>query len=235
MDFDILTLRKTKFVLWAPKQLAQAPLLILGTLDQGVPATFQRRINQPLQAAAGDNAPFLWELPCSSLGLEDGVYHYWFQINDTSPATSLGDMLVTDPFATAVDYRLLQSRDIQPASVIKLAGNELIPCDPSGDVIQAPEQPQQVVTFATNRQLVIYELPVSWTAADNVGRDTGTFKDVLALLDPNTRGENFRESTTVSLEAILAELGVNALELLPLADSKTRFQWGYGKFCLIPI
>jgi pullulanase len=231
-DFDILTRRKTKFVLWAPGKLTTAPSLILGTLVAGNPATFQEQVNKPLLAAAGDNAPFLWELPCNSLGLDDGVYHYWFQINDTSPTTSLGEMLVTDPFATAVDYRLLQSLDVEPASVIKLVGNELVPCDPSGNVIQAPEQPQHVSSFASNNQLVIYELPASWSAADNVGRDIGTFKDVLALLQQDAPGANFSTNAAVSKEAILAELGVNALELLPPIDSKARFEWGYGTFFL---
>ena len=232
MDFDIFTRRKTNFVLWAPSKLTQAPSLILGRLVLGEPATFQELIRKPLQAAAGDNAPFLWELPCNSLGLDDGVYHYWFQINDLSPNPSLGEMLVTDPFATAVDYRLLQSLDPQPASVIKLAETELLPCDPSGDVILAPQQPQEVTSFNTNNQLVIYELPTSWTVADGVGRDIGTFKDVLALLQQDSPGDKFRANATVSQEAILAELGVNALELLPLADSKARFQWGYGMFSL---
>ncbi|RMZ90556.1 hypothetical protein DV736_g2210, partial [Chaetothyriales sp. CBS 134916] len=228
MNFDIFTRRKTHFVLWAPGQLQQAPLLILGRLDPGIPATFQRVVDKPLQRASGDNAPFLWELPCDSLGLKDGVYHYWFKVNDTSPSTSLGEMLVTDPLATAVDYRLLQSRDVQPASVIKVDAGKLVPCDPSGDEIKAPQQPRLVTAFAPNNQLVIYELPTSWSNADRGGRDIGTFKDVLALLQQSAHGVNFSAEAVVSQEAILAELGINALELLPTADSKARFEWGYA-------
>lgn len=33
-------------------------------------------------------------------------------------------------------------------------------------------------------------------------------------------------------EHILRDLGANALELLPLTDSKKRSEWGYGKLLL---
>lgn len=77
---------------------------------------------------------------------------------------------MTDPFATAVDYRSVKyaSGSKQPSSVIKLdmTTEKLVPCDPDGAT------PKQVVapsisSIPKNHELVIYELPVSWTKADS--------------------------------------------------------------------
>ena len=79
---------------------------------------------------------------------------------------------------------------------------------------------------------MIYELPTSW-ARINIQGDpqvgVGTFRDVLALVDPDAEGTNFAASTALRAgRSHLAELGVNALELLPLADSFVEREWGYA-------
>lgn len=58
--------------------------------------------------------------------------------------------------------------------------------------------------------------------------DVGTFADVLALFDSNAPGGNFKSISAVSTQAILADLSVNALELLPAADARPTGQWGYA-------
>ena len=165
--------------------------------------------------------------------LKDGtMYHYWFEIQDTSP-TNYGAYQVTDPIAYTVDYRVTKSRDdkVQPASVIKFQDNRLWPCDIDG------KEPGQVTVPAQNdipdnNHIVIYELPVSWskhsTDVPDVQTDIGTFTDVLALFDKNAPGSNFSGVSSVSHEAIVSDLGINVLELLPAADAKSQGEWGYA-------
>lgn len=59
--------------------------------------------------------------------------------------------------------------------------------------------------------------------------DIGTFSDVQALFDTAHPGDRFKTVAPVANEAILSELGVNALELLPAADALySHGQWGYA-------
>lgn len=227
MCFDLLKRRTTHFVLWlSPGQ--SAPVLVLGTFLPGNPPAFQQKIGQALVPAG---FPGLWELDVSSLGLPDGVYHYWFAVDDTSPAKR-GGLICTDPFAYTVDYRLLSSSGAQPAAVVKWEGGRLIPCDPGGETAD-PGPPPALDSLASNNHLVIYELPASWSragiqGADPQERDVGTFRDVLALLDKASPGANFSDMPEVSSEEILVQLGINALELLPIADTKSCREWGYA-------
>ena len=80
--------------------------------------------------------------------------------------------------------------------------------------------------------MVIYELPTSWTKM-NVHGDpqigVGTFRDVLALVDANVDAANFAAVPALQPgRSHLRELGVNTLELLPLADSFVEREWGYA-------
>jgi pullulanase len=227
MPFDLLKRRKTHFVFWRPSG-AIAPVLVLGTLIPGNPPAFSQQISRPLLPAAELG---LWELHCSSLGLPDGIYHYWFTIDDTSPAKA-GTLLVTDPIAYTVDYRLLLAPGYQPATVVKLDNGNLVPCDPDGESADLGTPPT-IASLPPNNHLVIYELPTSWSRAGIVGsdpqeRDVGTFRDVLALLDQSSPGANFSDLPEVSAEEILVQLGINALELLPPADTKSSREWGYA-------
>jgi 1,4-alpha-glucan branching enzyme len=127
-----------------------------------------------------------------------------------------------------VDYRTFKQRsdDIQPPAVIKYRGGKLWPCDIDG------KEPEQIPDKAlpANNHMVIYELPTSWVKSGPGGKqvDRGTFADVLALFDKDTQGARFSSIDAVKSGAILADLKVNALELLPIADSKYLDEWGYS-------
>lgn len=135
-NFDFLDQRRGRFALWVPgRDLGGTPpQLILGTYDTAN-HTFTQVVHSPL--SKDPVIPDVWELDpnSSGLGLSDGVYHYWFEIEDSSPENR-GKLLVTDPFAYTVDYRqgLVRGQDewIQPAAVIKLRDGQLWPCDVDG-------------------------------------------------------------------------------------------------------
>lgn len=68
------------------------------------------------------------------------------------------------------------------------------------------------IQLPSNNQMVIYELPIHWMSGDltrEVG--LGTFEKVVF--------EHLQE---------LHDLGINALELLPVQDSHDTLTWGYG-------
>jgi pullulanase len=86
----------------------------------------------------------------------------------------------------------------------------------------------------TNTSMVIYELPTRWVKP---GRDSfdgdlqvgvGTFQDVLALVSRDDDSPHFGVIDTFRNRAYLIDLGINALELLPPADSPQSIEWGYG-------
>lgn len=237
--FDILERRKTKFVLWIPGQRAGSSLpelLLAGPIevDSNLSASTNVTFNVPLQKS---NEPDLWEIDPNNIrpALQDGkVYHYWFQITDTS-SDNIGTMKVTDPMVYTVDYRPVPNRfatdsEVQPAGVIKFRDKRLWPCDIDGREPKPVETPADD-SLPDNNHMVIYELPTSWAktgkSADG-GTDAGTFTDVLALFDANTAGENFKGIPFIDNEAIVSDLGTNALELLPIADTKPIDQWGYA-------
>lgn len=93
--------------------------------------------------------------------------------------------------------------------------------------------PPPLDTLPPNNRLVLYELPTSWSragveGADPAERDVGTFRDVLALLESAQPGANFSDLPEVGAGQHLVDLGVNGLELLPIADTKARREWGYA-------
>lgn len=222
---DILNRRSKGFILWSPgKAFTTAPELILGTYEKGAEGTFKQLVQQPLTTSP--ETPGLWSLDLKSISpkLPDGVYHYKFKVgNDT----------VTDPFAFAVDYTHVGHRtgSVQPHAVIKCRDGKLWPCDFQGAETTPPPKPG-LEKLPANNHLVIYELPTTWaksgTDERGVDYDVGTFADVRALFDTKTHGARFASVAAVRNEAILAELGVNALELLPAADARAKGEWGYA-------
>ena len=176
----------------------------------------------------------LWELDPNDISpplQNNTVYYYWFEVTDMS-SSNLGILRTTDPIAYAVDYSVTNNRDevVQPAAVIKFRDAKLWPCDIDGS------EPAQVTiptqdSIPDNNHVVIYELPTSWAKYRTVGGveiQAGTFADVLALFDVSAPGNRFSSISQVSDEAILADLGVNVLELLPAADAKPVDDWGYA-------
>ena len=238
---DILNQRHERFVLWVPpppdgssdNASARAPILVVGTTD-GDPVTFNELGRFPL--VPSDDRTGLWVLNPASISplLEDGVYRYWFEIEDTSPEKR-GTLLVADPFAFAVDYSVAtpvgDDARYQPASVVKFRDGKLWACDLDGTEPTPPVLPGQA-ELPSNNHLVIYELPTSWAKVGDDSRgndvDVGTFTDVLALFDTATDGRSFSSISAVREEALLNDLGINALELLPAADAKGKGEWGYA-------
>jgi 1,4-alpha-glucan branching enzyme len=235
----LLERRRTHFVLWRPGPGEPAPKLVLGRFRAGSPPTLADERTLPL--ARSRDSDELWELAASACELTEGaIYHYWFEVPDTNPyRPSLGGVRITDPTAYAVDWRLTQTKgDVEsPAAVVRVSGGKLVACDPGTPVVPFdgpganPDAPMKALP--PNNRLVIYELPTAWTKAgdlvdaQNVG--VGTFRDVQALIEPSTRGGRFAGLARLREHRHLIELGANALELLPPADTfNDRKSWGYA-------
>lgn len=226
---DLLDRRQTQFLLWHPHPAVSAPALLIGQFQGSNPNRFINSKTVPLAPVAG--FPDLYAVDAVACGLSDGqVYHYWFQIE--------GGILCTDPFATTVDWRLRAARaplpsdpdDRQAAAVVKFRGGKLVSSDPGGEEIDFAGDPSPT-SLPKNNNLVIYEMPTTWSRIsepDDLDIGVGTFADVLALIDPAAAGANFDNiAVTQPGRQYLVELGVNAIELLPPADSFFKREWGY--------
>lgn len=244
MQADIFARREQHFILWRGAMHTPSPTLIIGQLQLGAPVAFVGEQQLQLQPATG--FPDLWVLPANRCHLTDGqVYHYWFEVTDTHPQRSGQRICVTDPMAYTVDWRLLAPRpdgpeynddDRYPAAVVRYSQGHLLPCDAGGETGALDNEPP-LAELPPNQRLVLYELPTAWTRTGLAGEreiGVGTFRDILALISPQTGGANFADlAVTQPGRSYLTELGVNALELLPPADSFYSRQWGYGttNFC----
>lgn len=238
---DLLTRKETSFVLWTVGNTTPAPSLIIGQVKPGAPITLPEEHNKfLLQPVSG--FPDLWEIPAAKCNLSDGqVYHYWFEVTVSHPDSKrAGSRLrVTDPTAYTVDWRLraplvappFDDDDRYPPSVIKYIDGKLVAADVGGEEIDSPSA-KTLDTLPMNNQLVIYELPTTWSRSAEVGgrnMGVGTFLDVTTLIDRDRESPDFSDLTvTQKGRSYLTELGVNALELLPPADSTYNRQWGYG-------
>lgn len=238
MSAHLFELKRTLFVLWRPGNPWPAPRLVIGWFQPGNPPAL---INQQVyELAEQPGQPGLWAIPAAHCGLVDGnVYHYWFEVTDSSPYRNGWRILITDPLARTVDWRLkapplggvYNDDDRDPAGVVKYLGGELTSCDAAGETFfPAPLLP--TASAPTNNRLVIYELPTSWAQANtgaNAGVGVGTFRDVAALVDVNASAANFTGVTALAPgRSHFDELGINALELLPPADSFVNREWGYA-------
>ena len=226
MPNDLLQRQTSSFVLWSPRAAQAAPTLVIGEYREGTPPAVVNRRRFDLQAAEVSG---LWRLSAASAGLQDGkVYRYWFEVDNTFPGAA-GRILVCDPMAFATDWRVAEAN--QPAAIVKFAGGKLLPCDGSGDAVTLPDG-GGMDSLPPNNQMVIYELPTAWTRCPPGGvseRAVGTFRDVLALVELSVDGANFPDlDVTAPGRAYLLDLGVNAVELLPPADSIFDREWGYG-------
>jgi 1,4-alpha-glucan branching enzyme len=232
---DLLERKRTAFVLWRPNADTTPPQLVIGQFQFGNPNQLINQQMIPLAPVGGISG--LWSKPAGACGLQDGqVYHYWFAVKDTNPDRNPPQTFqISDPAAFMVDWRLLAPKltnpynddDRQPASVIKFKNGQLVACDANGDEPVFVGEPTPDM-LPTNRQLVIYELPTAWACQAPEERDVGSFRDVLALIVKSAGGANFADSAiTQPGRAYLIDLGINALELLPPADSFSKRQWGY--------
>jgi pullulanase len=228
---DILQRRADRFSLWCPRPQNEAPQLVLGQVRPGNPPTLENVRRFPLSPAGLSG---LFEIEAGACGLQDDTsYHYWFEVDDSRSNTP-APIVVTDPFATCVDWRVFPpgtTENTQPAAVVRHIGQgKLADADPGGEtaVFEAPDAPD---ALAPNNQLVIYELPVAWALSRSLNqpeRAVATFADVTALVDERIGGANFAGLSLLDPgNAYLVDLGVNALELLPPADSFFKREWGY--------
>ncbi len=239
MDPDIFGKRGKNFLLWRPGLTDPPPALVIGRLKLGAPVAFVDEHRYELHPLPG--VQDLWVIPADSCNLVDSqVYHYWFEVTDAHPHRSGKRLRVTDPMAFTIDWRLLATlpsspeyRDDEryPAAVISYRNGRLIPCDAGGELLEDKDK-SRLATLPPNNRLVIYELPTAWTRIGSAGeRDigVGSFRDVISLIDKDREGANFADlEVTQSGRSYLTEIGVNAIELLPPADSFYYRQWGYG-------
>jgi pullulanase len=227
MNTDLLNRKSTHFALWAPGQTA--PKLVIGTFQPGAPPALAGKQSFNLAAVAGVSG--LFEIAPAACGLTAGtVYHYWFEVDDTNIGHASGArILVSDPAALTTDWRLTEGA--QPAAVTKFENGRLVPCDSDGTSVVSASVPD-LRGLPPNNQMVLYELPTAWTRRPRGGgveRGVGTFRDTVAMVDQTAQGANFDElEASQRGHAHIFDLGVNAIELLPPADSLYDREWGYG-------
>jgi len=152
--------------------------------------------------------PGWYKVDLEDLNLPDGRFEYEFVVEGTPKDT----LVVSDPFAEEItrfgDYR----------GVFRIKDRQRVRSEFSW-VGEIPAH----VRLPGNHEMVIYELPMRWIDAgeDGYARQVGlgTFdKAIFELLDHH-----------------FVELGVNAIELLPVQDSPDTLNWGYGtRFFLAP-
>jgi pullulanase len=238
METHLFGLKRTAFILWRPRHTQVRPKLVLGQFQPGNPTMLANRREFELQQMPEHTD--LWGISAGACSLTDGqVYHYWFEVTDSSPFRNGRRILCTDPTAFTTDWRLLADRlpapydanDQDPAAVVKFANGELVACDAAGETF-APAPTIAPGKAQPNNRIVIYELPTTWTKINVEGNPqvgVGTFRDVLALVRTEAEPMNFAGIRALERgHSHLQRLGVNALELLPLADSFVDREWGYA-------
>jgi 1,4-alpha-glucan branching enzyme len=182
--------------------------------ELGVPAPGAQKVWARFnkQPRTGDFKPDSWmEFPLTSKGdgwwvldipscqLADGTYEYEFRF-----AFGSEGKVAADPFAEEITkhcgYRALMSIQNGMRRRVGFSWNDELPPG---------------VRLPGNNEMVIYELPMRWmdapadAASRNIGM--GTFEKALY--------EHLR---------YIRDLGINAIELLPVQDSPDSINWGYG-------
>jgi 1,4-alpha-glucan branching enzyme len=137
-----------------------------------------------------------------------GRYEYGFALNNEyiNPLDPIG--LVVDPFA---------------AEVVRFGGYRGVLYLDQG-LRQYPQfdwgndDNQDSLGLPQNEKLVIYELPLRWMA--------GPEED--SVTNPRQIGLGTFDKVLFERLKDISDLGVNAIELLPVADSADTLNWGYG-------
>jgi len=236
---NLLTRKKTHFVLWRPGITQPQPALYIGIIQPQSSDLWENF--REIELKPSEQFPELWEVPATDCNLTDGqVYSYWFKVHDTNAYNSTNQIIYcTDPTAWTVDRRFQapalsgqdQATQRAHASVVLYQNGQLVPCDPQGQTANW-EGDASLDILPKNSQLVIYELPTRWTRITFEGKKEigiGTFRDVMSLLNLEAVAPDFPQVPALEKgRAHLVELGINALELLPPADSDDYLKWGYG-------
>ena len=235
----LLNRKRSHFVLWRPRHVQPVPKLRIGVFQAGNPPSLAGE--QILILQQSSTFADMWEIKATDCNLADGrIYHYWFRLSDGHPQADRNQIIdCTDPTAEIVDWRLRAAipgphytdDDRMPAGVIRFANGLLIACDPGGEDVNFTSDARSSALPPNNR-IVLYELPTRWSregVESSVEVGVGTFRDVLALLDKTEGGANFAGLSALQPgRAYLRELGINGLELLPVADSFADRSWGYA-------
>ncbi|MEC4805510.1 MAG: DUF3459 domain-containing protein [Jaaginema sp. PMC 1079.18] len=229
--------KQTNFVLWRSGVTKPAPRLFIGVIDSKNADIYHNFREIPLKRSL--QFPELWQIAAAECELLDNqVYWYWFKVPDTNPYSEYHQVrYCTDPMAWTVDRRYLgpvaatsEEQTLYPASVILYRDRQLIPCNVKGEVFQPSRD--RAATLPANNRTVIYKLPTCWPQTSAEGEtllQDGTFRDILFLGDRETDSPYLSKIEALQGEKpYLARLGINALELLPIADSENRENWGYG-------
>ncbi|MGB7892212.1 MAG: alpha-amylase family glycosyl hydrolase [Microcoleus sp.] len=134
---------------------------------------------------------------CTSVKLDDGVYHYKFRVQSKSWFLDPDQWVeIIDPYATDID-------DSAPNSVARIKDGKRIV---DTYVWQHDDKP-----LPSDRELVIYEMHIgSFCCEQNDSQKRGNFQSVTEKLD------------------YLCELGINAIELMPVTEHPGDKGWGYN-------
>lgn len=138
--------------------------------------------------------------------LKDGVYEYKFVVKSLSWFAAGEEKVVADPTAIQLSVK----RD---NAVLRVKNGECVPVE--------YEWKHDDVPLPPDADLIIYELHVgdfTGGPGDETGkRKRGTFKGVIDKLD------------------YLAELGINAIELMPVTEFPFAHSWGYSQTSLFAV
>ena len=236
----ILTLRRTAFVLWRPGDTTIAPSLVIGRFQDGNPRTLAGRQSFPLtkRPGAGD----LWSIAASACGLTDGqVYHYWFEVTDSNPVPGRPAHPVHRPvrahgrLAAAAPRLPSPVRRRRSATRRRSSSSGAASWSPAiaGGETFVPVRRDAADGAVPNNRMVIYELPTTWTQI-NVRRATRSSASAPSgtcwrWSSAERVAANFPDIAALQPgRSHLQEFGVNALELLPPADSFVDREWGYA-------
>jgi 1,4-alpha-glucan branching enzyme len=131
--------------------------------------------------------------------LEDGVYTYKFRVQSKSWFFDLDQWVdVTDPYATNVDGKKEEEN-----AIARIKDGEKIVDD---YVWMHDDKP-----LPADHELVIYEMHIAdFSGGEDDPNPRGTYKDAIEKLD------------------YLCELGINAIELLPVKEYPGDYSWGYN-------
>ncbi|MCY7273450.1 MAG: alpha-amylase, partial [Phormidesmis sp. CAN_BIN44] len=134
-----------------------------------------------------------------NVDLKDGTYQYKFRVQSKSWFFEPDQWVdVTDPYATDVD-----GKSASENAIAHIKDGERIV---DTYVWQHDDQP-----LPADNELVIYELHIAdFSGGEGNHEGRGTYQDAIAKLD------------------YLSDLGVNAIELMPVKEYPGDYSWGYN-------
>lgn len=187
----------------AEKGMLRIPVLNAQNVEvRFAPLTARDRFDPPTwqhQALQADPAvPGYYRIDLNALGLPDGAYEYEFVVDDHANAP------IADPYAEEIT-RFGGYRGVFHI----VSGQRFRPPFSWADELPGGR------TLPNNNALVMYEMPLRWMLPDapDYAREIGL--------------GDFDHLIFERLDQ-LADLGINAIELLPVQDSADTLNWGYG-------